>query len=211
MAARIADAERPIDLVVNNAGFGTTGAFHELDVDRLSDEIGLNVDALTRLTHAALATMVPRRRGWVLNVSSFASFQPAPRLAVYAATKAYVTSLSESLHEEVKPSGVVVTALCPGLVKTEFQDISNTTGYEARLPGFVWIELDEVVRRRSERARPRVGRSSFPVRSTRAPAGSPASRPRWLHASAAAWSRAAESRATARSRRRRTRCSLASW
>ena len=90
--------------------------------------------------------MVPRRRGWVLNVSSFASFQPAPRLAVYAATKAYVTSLSESLHEEVKPSGVVVTALCPGLVKTEFQDVSNMTGYEARLPGFVWIELDEVVR-----------------------------------------------------------------
>ena len=57
--------------------------------------------------------MVPRRRGWVLNVSSFASFQPAPRLAVYAATKAYVTSLSESLHEEVKSEGVVVTALCP--------------------------------------------------------------------------------------------------
>ena len=70
--------------------------------------------------------MVPRQRGWVLNVSSFASFQPAPRLAVYAATKAYVTSLGESLHEEVKGRGVVVTTLCPGLVRTEFQAVSNT-------------------------------------------------------------------------------------
>ncbi len=76
VAARIADAADPIDLVVNNAGFGTTGTFHELDVDRQSDEIELNVGALTRLTHAALAAMVPRKRGWVLNVSSFASFQP---------------------------------------------------------------------------------------------------------------------------------------
>jgi short-subunit dehydrogenase len=145
VAARIADAARPIELVVNNAGFGTSGTFHDLDVDRLSDEIGLNVDALTRLTHAALVAMVPRQRGWVLNVSSFASFQPAPRLAVYAATKAYVTSLSESLHEEVKASGVVVTALCPGLVKTEFMDVSNLTGDPAEFPAFVWLDLAEVV------------------------------------------------------------------
>jgi short-subunit dehydrogenase len=145
VAARIADDSRPIELVVNNAGFGTSGTFHDIDVDRLSDEIGLNVDALTRLTHAALVAMVPRQRGWVLNVSSFASFQPAPRLAVYAATKAYVTSLSESLHEEVKSSGVAVTALCPGLVKTEFMDVSNLTGDPAEFPDFVWLDLAEVV------------------------------------------------------------------
>ena len=89
--------------------------------------------------------MVPRRRGWLLNVSSFASFQPAPRLAVYAATKAYVTSLSESLHEEVKASGVVVTALCPGLIRTEFQAVSNTAEYQTEFPGFVWLDLAEVV------------------------------------------------------------------
>ena len=145
VAARITDAAQPVDLVVNNAGFGTSGTFHELDVDRLSEEIGLNVDALTRLTHAALGVMVPRRRGWVLNVSSFASFQPAPRLAVYAATKAYVTSLSESLHEEVKPHGVVVTALCPGLVRTEFITVSNMGADSPDYPGFVWLDLVEVV------------------------------------------------------------------
>jgi short-subunit dehydrogenase len=145
VAERIADAARPVDLVVNNAGFGTSGAFVDLDVDRLSAEIALNADALTRLTHAALGVMVPRGRGWVLNVSSFASFQPAPRLAVYAATKAYVTSLGESLHEEVKASGVVVTTLCSGLVRTEFQSVSNTGDYQSSFPDFVWLPIDEVV------------------------------------------------------------------
>jgi uncharacterized protein len=138
VAERIADAERPIDLVVNNAGFGSNGAFHELDADRLADEIELNVAALTRLSHAALAAMIPRRRGWLLNVSSVASFQPAPRLAVYAATKAYVTSLTESLHEEAKAHGVNVTALCPGLTKTEFQRVSNTEQYADQFPSFAW-------------------------------------------------------------------------
>ncbi len=138
VAARIADATRPIDLVINNAGFGTNGTFHELDADRLADEVELNIAALTRLSHAALAAMVPRRRGWLLNVSSVASFQPAPRLAVYAATKAYVTSLTESLHEEAKAHGVNVTALCPGLTKTEFQRVSNTEQYADQFPSFAW-------------------------------------------------------------------------
>jgi len=145
VAERIADAERPVDLLVNNAGFGTSGAFTDLDIDRLSREIALNVDALTRLTHAALRAMVVRRRGWILNVSSFASFQPAPRLAVYAATKAYVTSLGESLHEEAKSSGVVVTTACPGLVRTEFQAVSNTTHYQSDFPEVLWLPLEEVV------------------------------------------------------------------
>ena len=145
VARRIADPDRPIDLVVNNAGFGTSGVFASQDVDRLSAEIALNVDALTRLTHAALEVMVPRQRGWVLNVSSFASFQPAPRLAVYAATKAYVTSLGESLYEEVKGAGVVVSTLCPGLVRTEFQQVSNTSHYQADFPDVLWLPLPEVV------------------------------------------------------------------
>jgi short-subunit dehydrogenase len=145
VADRIADPDRPLDLVVNNAGFGTSGPFQTLDVDRLSAEIALNVDALTRVTHAALSVMVPRSRGWVLNVSSFASFQPAPRLAVYAATKAYVTSLGESLHEEVKGAGVTVTTLCPGLVRTEFQAVSNTSHYQSEFPDVLWLPLAEVV------------------------------------------------------------------
>jgi len=119
---RVRSETEPIDLVVNNAGFGTSGDFHELDPDRLDDEVRLNVGALTRLSHAALAVMIPRRRGYLLNVSSVAGFQPAPRLAVYAATKAYVTSLTESLHGEVRGTGVKVTALCPGFVATDMTD-----------------------------------------------------------------------------------------
>lgn len=144
VAERIVDGDRPVDLVVNNAGFGTSGTFAELDVDRLSAEVELNVAALTRLSHAALAVMVPRRRGWLLNVSSVAGFQPAPHLAVYAATKAYVTSLSESLHDEVRTAGVTVTALCPGLTSTEFQSVSNTEGYQTAFPGFLWTSVEQV-------------------------------------------------------------------
>ena len=145
VVARITDEDHPVDLVVNNAGFGTNGLFHELDPDRLADEIELNVAALTRLSQAALSAMVPRQRGWLINVSSVASFQPAPRLAVYAATKAYVTSLTESLHEEAKPHGVHVTALCPGLTKTEFQSVSNTDQYADDFPGIAWTSPDDVV------------------------------------------------------------------
>ncbi len=143
---RVADPERAVELVVNNAGFGTTGLFSELNLDRLSDEIELNLGALTRISHAALNAMVPRGVGWLLNVSSIASFQPAPRLAVYAATKAYVTSLTESIHDEVASSGVRVTALCPGLTRTEFQRVSNTERYADRFPGFAWTNPHEVAR-----------------------------------------------------------------
>jgi short-subunit dehydrogenase len=135
-----------VELVVNNAGFGTNGEFHELDPDRVAAEVDLNVGALTRLSRAALGTMVPAGRGWLLNVSSIASFQPAPRLAVYAASKAYVTSLTESLHEEAAPHGVHVTALCPGLTKTEFQRVSNTQRYADRFPSVAWTSPDEVAR-----------------------------------------------------------------
>jgi short-subunit dehydrogenase len=144
VVARVTDAEHPIDLVVNNAGFGTSGEFHTLDPDRLDDEIALNVAALTRISRAALGVMVPRGHGYVLNVSSVASFQPAPKLAVYAATKAYVTSLSESLHEEVRGTGVHVTALCPGLTRTEFQSVSGSDSYTGEYPSFAWLSANEV-------------------------------------------------------------------
>jgi len=141
---RIAQADSPIDLVVNNAGFGSGGQFHTLDADRLAAEIELNVTALTKISNAALAAMVPRGRGFLLNVSSVASFQPSPGLAVYAATKAYVTSLTEALHEEMRGTGVHVSALCPGLTKTEFQENSNTTGYEAKFPDVAWTSVESV-------------------------------------------------------------------
>jgi short-subunit dehydrogenase len=141
---RVTDSDRPIDLVVNNAGFGTSGDFHTSAADRLGDEIALNVGALTQISRAALGVMVPLGRGYLLNVSSVASFQPAPKLAVYAATKAYVTSLTESLHEEVRGTGVHVTALCPGLTRTEFQSVSNTDSYSGQFPSFLWMSATEV-------------------------------------------------------------------
>lgn len=144
--ARIAETDRPLDLVVNNAGFGTSGAFHQLDADRLDNEVQLNVAALTRLSRAALGAMVPRGRGYLLNVSSVASFQPAPKLAVYAATKAYVTNLTESLHEEVRGTGVRVSCLCPGLTRTEFQSVSNTDSYSSTYPSFAWLTADKVAK-----------------------------------------------------------------
>ena len=146
IAARVASEAEPIDLVVNNAGFGTSGSFHELDPDRLQLEIALNVTALTRISRAALGAMVPRGSGHLLNVSSVASFQPAPNLAVYAATKAYVTSLTESLHEEARGTGVKVTALCPGLTRTEFQSVSNTETYASNYPAFAWMSADDVAK-----------------------------------------------------------------
>ena len=144
VVARVQDTAAPIDLVVNNAGFGTSGEFHELDADRLDAEVQLNVAALTRLSRAALGVMVPRGRGYLLNVSSVVSFQPAPKLAVYAATKAYVTSLTESLHEEVRGTGVQVTALCPGLTRTEFQSVSSTESYATEYPAFAWLTPQQV-------------------------------------------------------------------
>jgi uncharacterized protein len=140
----VRSSDNRIDLVVNNAGFGTSGQFADLDPERLADEIDLNVKALTKISNAALAAMRERASGYLLNVSRVASFQPAPGLAVYAATKAYVTSLTEALHEEMRGTGVHVSALCPGLTKTEFQERSNTSGYEATFPAFAWTSVESV-------------------------------------------------------------------
>ncbi|GAA1530322.1 SDR family oxidoreductase [Actinomadura kijaniata] len=108
----------PVELLVNNAGYGAFGAFADLDLDDQLAEIELNVTALVRLTHAALPGMLERGRGGVLNVASMAGFAPSPGSATYGATKAYVASFSESLHAEVGGRGVHVTALCPGFTRT---------------------------------------------------------------------------------------------
>jgi short-subunit dehydrogenase len=96
------------------------------------------------LAREALPAMIAAQRGWILNVSSVASFQPAPGLAVYGATKSYVTAFTESIHEELRGSKVVATALCPGLTRTEFQSVSNTEGFVDRYPGAVWLSAEEV-------------------------------------------------------------------
>jgi uncharacterized protein len=135
---------RAVDLLVNNAGFGTFGPFHTLDIDTETREINLNVIALVRLTHAAASAMVERGRGGILNVSSLAGFQPGPSNATYGATKAFVTSFTEAVHEELRGTGVSVTALCPGFTHTEFQARANVPA--SAVPGFMWQEAPEVAR-----------------------------------------------------------------
>ena len=145
--ARIVDSSKtPIDLLVNNAGFGSSGLMHEIDLDRLSREIHVNILALTRLSHAAIKTMVPNGRGYLLNVSSVASFQPGPGSTVYSATKAYVTSFTEALHEELRGTGIRVTALCPGFTRTEFSEVSGTNSISSQVPNFAWLEATDVAR-----------------------------------------------------------------
>ena len=144
VAARIAGGERPIDLLVNNAGFGTSGHVSAIDPERSSREIDLNVKALVRLTQAALPGMLERERGWIVNVSSVAAFQPVPDLAVYAATKAFVSSFTEALHEELRGTGVHATSLCPGLTPTEFASVSSGAAEMARFPSFAYTSAEQV-------------------------------------------------------------------
>jgi short-subunit dehydrogenase len=136
-------AHAGLTLLVNNAGFGYTGAFADLDVDGEEEEIRLNVIALVRLTHAVLPGMIKRQRGSIINVSSMAGFQPGPYMATYGATKAYVTSFTEALGEELRGSGVYVQALCPGFTRTEFQERGHID--TSMLPEMAWMTADGVV------------------------------------------------------------------
>jgi len=128
-AARlIADLEaagEQVDLMVNNAGFGLGGNVAELDAARQRQMIDLNIGTLTDLCRAIAPGMIARRAGAILNVASTAAFQPGPGMAVYFATKAYVLSFTEALHEELKPFGIKVSALCPGPTRTEFGEVAG--------------------------------------------------------------------------------------
>jgi short-subunit dehydrogenase len=115
----------PIEVLVNNAGFGLGGEFSETAVERELDMIQVNIVALTHLTKLFLAPMIKRKSGRVLNVASTAAFQPGPLMAVYYATKAYVLSFSEALSEELRNSNITVTALCPGPTQTDFADTAE--------------------------------------------------------------------------------------
>jgi len=127
-------ANREIDVLVNNAGFGTYGPFAEIDAEREHELVAVNVDALVRLTHAVLPKMLARGRGGILNVASTIAFQPGPYQATYGASKAFVLSLSQALWAETRGTGVTVTALCPGPTRTGFvdalgSDVSHTAVY----------------------------------------------------------------------------------
>ncbi len=132
-----------IGLLVNNAGFGTHGEFTQLPVDRELMEIDLNIRALTQLSHAGLGPMKKSGAGAIINVASTGAYQPVPYMSTYAATKAYVLSFSEGLHEEAKGYGVTVTCLCPGATRTEFQEVAGLG--DDSIPGFLWMSAEAVV------------------------------------------------------------------
>ncbi len=145
LAAALKRKRISIDVLVNNAGVLQQGAFISVPAQRHQELIDLNVSGLTGMLAEFLPTMCARRRGRVLNVASIAAFQPVPTLATYAATKAYVLSLTESLAEELKSFGVTVTALCPGITATHM--LSSATRENARLaklPGLLIGDADEV-------------------------------------------------------------------
>ena len=119
------NADEQVEILINNAGFGLRGRFVELDPLREREMIDLNIGTLTDLCRAIAPQMVERKSGAILNVASTAAFQPGPNMAVYFATKAYVLSFTEALHEELKPHGVKVSALCPGPTRTEFGEVAG--------------------------------------------------------------------------------------
>lgn len=151
LAAWLPEQKLKIDFLINNAGLGDRGAFETSDWARVKAMIDVNITALTELTHLLLPSMIRGGRAAILNVSSVASFFPLPNMAVYSATKAYVTSLSEALAIELRPRGITVTALCPGPVPTEFFDVarrSEDASAEAHydtMPAFV-VTPQEAVR-----------------------------------------------------------------
>jgi short-subunit dehydrogenase len=126
-AAALADAVRgrDVEVLVNNAGYGIQGRFVEMDPAEVERMIRLNVVALTELTQRFARAMAARGGGFVLNVSSASAFLPTPYVAAYAATKAYVLSFSEALRDELRGTGVSVTALYPGITTTEFNDVAH--------------------------------------------------------------------------------------
>ena len=117
-----------VETLINNAGFGLAGRFAGLPLDRQREMIDLNVGALVELSHLVLPAMIGRGRGGILNLASTAAFQAGPGMAVYFASKAFVLSFTEALHQEVLAKGVRVCALCPGPTATEFGDVAGVVG-----------------------------------------------------------------------------------
>jgi len=141
LVSEIAGQGLQIDVLVNNAGIAYSGEFQSLDSTQINNVIALNITALSTLTHSLLPAMLQRGSGKILNVASVAGFQPVPSMAIYAASKAFVLSLTEGLSEDLRGTGVSVTALCPGLTKTEMTD--EITEVMA-VPAFMMATAEEV-------------------------------------------------------------------
>ena len=128
LMANVEAAGEQVEILINNAGFGLIGRFAKRDPERLREMIDLNVGTLTDLCRLVAPGMIERGSGGIVNVASTAAFQPGPNMAVYFATKAYVLSVTEALHEELKPHGVRVSCLCPGPTRTEFGEVAGFGG-----------------------------------------------------------------------------------
>lgn len=124
----VQDLGLEIDTLINNAGFGLNDLFADMPLERIQGMMQLNMVALTELCHAVLPAMRQRKQGRIMNIASIAAFQSCPKFAAYAATKAYVLSLSEALAYEEKTNGIKVTAICPGATATAFHDVAGTNG-----------------------------------------------------------------------------------
>jgi hypothetical protein len=136
-----------VDILVNNAGLMDMGGFADLDVGKHERLLQLNVVVLASLTRRLLPSMIERGRGRILNVASTSSFQPVPSMALYAASKAFVLSFSESLSEELKGTGVTVTALCPGITKTDMYDRAHDEhDMVQNVPGPFLSKVEDVAR-----------------------------------------------------------------
>jgi len=133
-----------LSFLVNNAGFGLSGPFATVDFERVLDMVQLHIVATMRLTRAALPGMLARHHGAIVNVSSLVTHYPLPGQATYVATKCYLRAFTEALHQELLGTGVRAQALCPGLVRTEFQ---ASAGIQRRLPSFLWLSPEFVVQR----------------------------------------------------------------
>ncbi len=141
--ALVADAKRDVEVLVNCAGFGVYASFHESNRERELQQLRLLAEAPLDLTHRWLPDMVARGRGAVINISSTSAFQALPYNAGYAAAKSYLLLLSEALHAEVEKFGVTVTAVCPGPVRTEFQEVNEAT-FAEKLPKIMWVPAERV-------------------------------------------------------------------
>lgn len=142
---RVIDRTSDLNLLVNNAGFGLVGEFSETDVASQEDMIQVHVVAAVRLTRAALPVMLAQKRGAIVNVASVIAFYPLSGSVTYAATKSYLRSFTEALHQELVGSGIRVQSLCPGFTRTELQATGRLDW--SALPNFVWMSADEVVER----------------------------------------------------------------
>jgi short-subunit dehydrogenase len=135
-----------VEVLVNNAGFGSGGRFTSLEASKEASMVRTNVEAVVALTGHYLPQMAERGRGAVLNVASLIAFQPVPFQATYGASKAFVLSFTDALHEEMRGTGVTVTAVCPGPVRTEFGEQGGFGGADEFIPDRLWLDAEKVAR-----------------------------------------------------------------